>query len=509
MNRKKSDNSVKLELDIHESVKEDKEILQKIMDAPNVGIGVFRAVRDKHKKIKDFTFEYVNKRTREAFGTINPIGTRITDYGSDGIEQLGYFREVIETGKKNSYTRKAESGIVKGWFLFSNAPLDGDYLVQVWEDITELKATEQELSQLKDEIVRKSTNKFLVLYNSIHQGVAHCQLIRDKKGSAQGIIVDEVNAVWERIMGVKPEDVLGKNISEWLPHLDESWIDFCQRVLDTGRPESHEARVNDLGGRWYKVFLLPMGNDYFMALCTDTTIERKMKEELEKAVAMRDQFIGLASHELNTPVTSLKIYSQSLKQKFYNEGDKKNVVLLGKMVEQINKLSVLIADLLDVTKLKSGRLIFRERVFSFDALLFETVEQVQRTVTSHKILLKGLAKKRITADRERIKQVITNLLTNAIKYSPKAKYVIIHVYPSKTALVVKVQDFGVGIAKEKQKKIFERFYREEGQSEATYPGLGIGLYVASEIVKRYQGKIWVKSSKGKGATFCFSLPLRT
>lgn len=493
---------------ISPKLEDNKEILRQIMDAPNVGICVLKAVRDKKKKIIDFTFEYINRRTQEVFGTVNPVGTLLSSYGSAGTEQLEHFKEVIQTGKKNLYIHKLDSSIVNGWFLFSNASLVGDYLVQIWEDITELKKAEQELLLLKEEIAQKSANKYLVLFNAINQGVAHCKLIRDKHGNAQAIIVDEVNTVWEKIMGVKPKDVLGKNISEWLPNLDISWIEFCQRVMNTGHPESYEGRISDLGGRWYEVFLMPLGSEYFMALCTDTTSRRKAQEDLENAIALRDQFIGLASHELNTPVTSLKIYAQYLEQKFRKEKDNKKAVLLAKMVQQIDKLSLLISDLLDVTKIERGKLVFREEIFSFDSLLLETIEQVQRTSNSHKILRKGLARIKLAADRERIKQVLINLLSNAIKYSPKATRIIVSVQTSTRSLTVGVQDFGVGIAKNKQDKVFERFYREEGRDEITYPGLGIGLYVASEIIKRYHGKMWVKSSKGKGSTFYFSLPLR-
>lgn len=495
-------------LELSPSVKDNSDLLKQIIDAPNVGIGVFKAIRDAHNEIKDFSFEYLNRRSLEAFGEISPIGTRLTDYGSDGIEQLNYFKEVIETGKRNAYIRKAESGLVSGWFLFSNASLGDDQLIQVWEDITELKETEQELVRTKDAIAKKANTKYTVLFNSIDQGVAHCKLNRDEKGNVKSIIVDDVNSAWEKIMGVKPEDVLGKDISNWLPNLETSWVDFCQRVLDTQYPERYEAKVSDLG-KWFEVFLLPLEDDYFIALCTDTTPRREVQSQLEKAIALRDEFIGLASHELKTPVTSLKVYAQFLEKRFEKNGDERSAQLLTKMVKQIDKLTLLIGDLLDVSKIESGKLVFREKLFSFDKLLSEVIAEVGNISNTHKITQKGSTKEKIYADRERTGQVITNLLTNAIKYSPERTRIIVTVKKTKAHITVSIQDFGIGISKDNQKKLFEIFYRVPGQNEATYPGLGIGLYVASEIVKRYKGKMWVKSDTGKGSTFYFTLPRRT
>jgi signal transduction histidine kinase len=118
-------------------------------------------------------------------------------------------------------------------------------------------------------------------------------------------------------------------------------------------------------------------------------------------------------------------------------------------------------------------------------------------------------------DRERIGQVITNFLTNAIKYSPglengntssKGRIIVKTVYDRNT-VTISVQDFGVGIPKESLDKVFGRFFRVEGSKQATYPGLGLGLYISREIVKRHNGMIWVESSFGKGSIFCFNLPI--
>ncbi|MEO6508979.1 MAG: HAMP domain-containing sensor histidine kinase, partial [Patescibacteria group bacterium] len=181
---------------------------------------------------------------------------------------------------------------------------------------------------------------------------------------------------------------------------------------------------------------------------------------------------------------------------------------LDKMNAQLDKLTSLIADLLDATKIESGKLQMNQEKFSFDELVTEIVEEIQRTTEKHVITIKGKSNTNITADRERTGQVLTNLISNAIKYSPHSEKIIIE--PSvenKKFIMLCVKDFGVGIPKDKQNHVFERFYRVSGPKEITFPGLGLGLYISAEIVKRQGGRIWVESEEGIGSTFCFSLPL--
>lgn len=229
------------------------------------------------------------------------------------------------------------------------------------------------------------------------------------------------------------------------------------------------------------------------------------KNEQEK---LKNEFIGIASHELKTPLTSVKAFGQVLQQRFAHIGDEKSALLLRKMDAQLDKLSGLIADLLDVTKIETGKFHFHKVYFDFNELVRETVEEMQRTSLKHKLILKLDKTKSYFGDRDRIGQTIINLLTNAIKYSPQADTILIKSEVSKAEIKVSIQDFGVGIPKFAQDKIFEQFYRVSGKNEETFAGMGIGLYVSAEIIRRHQGKIWVESKKGKGSTFCFALPIK-
>ena len=228
------------------------------------------------------------------------------------------------------------------------------------------------------------------------------------------------------------------------------------------------------------------------------------RRELER---QKDEFIVMANHELKTPVTSLKGFAQILQRRFAKAGDEESARLLLKMDAQLNKLTSLIEDLLDVTRIEAGKLQFHKTSFPFDELVDEIIEEVQHVTEKHTILREGLAQKMVYADKDRIGQVITNFLSNAIKYSADSHEITVNTSATNHHVTLSVQDFGLGIAKEQQPYVFERFYRVAGAIERTYPGLGIGLYISREIIKRQDGNIWVTSEKGKGSTFGFTLPV--
>ncbi len=236
-------------------------------------------------------------------------------------------------------------------------------------------------------------------------------------------------------------------------------------------------------------------------------MEREMAER-KKLEQQKDEFIGIASHELKTPVTSVKAFTQVLQNRFTKAGDEISASLLMKMDAQLNKLTVLITDLLDVTKIENGQLQFHEEYFDFNEVIEENVEEMQRTTDKHTLSKKLATTKTIYGDRDRIGQVLINLISNAIKYSPQTDEIIVSTKVTKDSVTACVKDFGIGIPKDKQEKVFERFYRAADKSIETYPGMGLGLYISSEIVKRQCGKIWVESTKGKGSSFCFSLPIK-
>jgi signal transduction histidine kinase len=228
------------------------------------------------------------------------------------------------------------------------------------------------------------------------------------------------------------------------------------------------------------------------------------RKELDKR---KDEFISMASHELKTPVTSLKGFLNLVQRRSMKQGDEKILHYLARMDMQINKLTALINDLLDLSRMQTGKLIYREETFLLDELVREIVANIQETTQTHRLILERQTHATVFGDRERIGQVLINLLNNAIKYSPRADTVLIRMANDQQKILVSIQDFGIGIAQDHHLRIFERFYQVTEPAEKTYPGLGIGLSISSEIVRRHGGQMWVESRKGEGATFHFTLPL--
>jgi len=238
------------------------------------------------------------------------------------------------------------------------------------------------------------------------------------------------------------------------------------------------------------------------------TLEKdKVQQETLELMHRKDDFLSIASHELKTPVTSLKAYAQLLQMDAQGSNDTRKEVMFAKMDAQVDKLTALINDLLDTSKMQNGKLIYNKISFRLNDLVKEIITEMQTAITSHIIILEEDAQLEVCADRDRVGQVVNNLLSNAIKYCPDCKKLVVAIEKGEQMAVCSVQDFGNGINKEQQHKIFERFYRVTGKNFNTYPGLGLGLYIAKEIVDRHNGRIWFESEISKGTTFYFSLPL--
>ena len=245
------------------------------------------------------------------------------------------------------------------------------------------------------------------------------------------------------------------------------------------------------------------GGEVAMVVTIIHDITERMRLERRK-----DEFISMASHELKTPVTSLKGFTNVLQRRLTKQGDVQAMHYLARMDAQLDKLTGLINELLDISRMQSGKLLMRTELVDLDSLILETVETVQATTSTHQLSIEGGTGVQVLGDRERLGQVFINLLTNAIKYSPEETQVIVRLFLDDERYVrVGVQDFGIGIDPAHHEKIFERFYQVTDPEEKTYPGLGIGLYISSEILARHEGRMWVESRKGQGSTFFVALPL--
>ncbi|MGN6492024.1 MAG: sensor histidine kinase [Agriterribacter sp.] len=228
--------------------------------------------------------------------------------------------------------------------------------------------------------------------------------------------------------------------------------------------------------------------------------EVKLQEQL------KDEFIAVASHELKTPVTSIKAYTDLLIEKFENSQDEAMFLLTTKLGAQVDRMIQLIRTLLDTTKLAGGEMLLSIEEFDLSTLIKEQIEPLQLVSPRHQIMCENEEVCNMAADRKLIGQVINNLLTNAVKYSPKGGKVIVSIEQTTQEVRVNVQDFGIGIPDGLSHKIFERYFRVNSSQTSPTPSIGLGLYIIAKIIDQHGGKIFVESVNGEGSTFSFLIP---
>jgi PAS domain S-box-containing protein len=302
-------------------------------------------------------------------------------------------------------------------------------------------------------------------------------------------------------------------------HYEDGWVgaildserDYvlgvCKNSLETKENFVVEFRIKRRDGqiRW----MLSEGGPYYtidnefsgLAGSVADITERKQQE------IQKNDFLAVASHELKTPITSMKAYTQLLSKTYEKTDNEFLKGALGKMENQINKMTKLVSDFLKLSKIESGKFQLNSEIFNINELVHEVVSDIQMVSVNHKILINEDKPVNISADRERIAQVINNFLNNAVKYSPDNKHIYIKIVRAERLVTISVSDRGIGIRQEEHDKIFERFYRAKANANTSFSGFGIGLYICAEIIRRHGGEIGVNSEEGVGSTFYFTLPV--
>lgn len=238
------------------------------------------------------------------------------------------------------------------------------------------------------------------------------------------------------------------------------------------------------------------------SLVAVTLENARLFEEVNALNLRKNEFIALASHELKTPLTTTKGYLQILER---SEIDQVGRRFLNKALKQLERINALIAELLDISKIEAGKLSFHFEQFDMSEMILDVVETFHFSSQTHTVFVNNIhGDYQVEADRQRMEQVVINLITNAIKYSPNAHQVHVVLKSSPEEVTVQVIDEGMGMKRDQQEKVFTRFYQVEGTSKMT--GLGLGLYLSKEIIERHGGEVGVTSELGKGSTFYFSIP---
>jgi two-component system CheB/CheR fusion protein len=240
-------------------------------------------------------------------------------------------------------------------------------------------------------------------------------------------------------------------------------------------------------------------NHLILLAMEDITARRELERQ-------KETFLGMIGHELMTPLTSTKGFVQLLQRRVRKAGNEQVATELEKIDARLDKLAQLIGSLLDVSALEMGTFSMHPTAFAVDHLMREIVEEREHT-SPGRLHLEGIVQAEVYGDRERTGQVLLNLLTNALKYSAPTDPVWVRTSVNEDGITLSVQDLGPGIPLDQQAQIFERFARVgQPRQENNVPGMGLGLYVAAQIISQQRGRIWVESIPGKGATFFFTIP---
>jgi signal transduction histidine kinase len=253
---------------------------------------------------------------------------------------------------------------------------------------------------------------------------------------------------------------------------------------------------------------------FFKAFRESNDKEKAMFINLEQSLAAlqllmekKDEFLGLATHELKTPITSIKASLQSLQRMVLkNELMKESIPLVTIANRQAEKLAVIANDLVDTTKINSGKLRLNKTVFPLSITVTDCIREILHQAKDYEFIFEPDGEYIVLADKIRIEQVLCNLLTNAVKYSPKSRIIKLSIEVIEQEIKVSIKDEGIGIAADKLPYIFDRFFRVH-ESSQMFPGLGLGLFISAEIIRQHEGKIGVESKEAEGSVFWFSLPL--
>lgn len=373
------------------------------------------------------------------------------------------------------------------------------------EQLEESRANTEKLNNTLEATVKERTGDLLI--SREHFKLLTNNILQMTWTNLPTGIVNSFNQRWYDYTGLTKDDTAN---FEWelVVHPDDlkETLGRYELSLKTGDIFEAENRYRRHDGvyRWHLNRSKPLKNDngdIIFWVGTATDIEDQ-KQEMDR----KDEFIGIASHELKTPLTSLKGYLQLIAS--YKKEELPPVIkqYIGKAGVSINKLQSLINDLLDVSKIKAGRLEYSITELNITDLVSQCIENAEHVYPAYIFEYEPQHPYMVKGNAERLEQVLMNLVNNAVKYSQNNKIVTISTQKRGDNVRVSVHDNGIGLSKDQQSKIFERFYRVEDKKNMT-SGLGMGLYISTEIISNHKGSIGVESEPGQGSTFYFELPL--
>lgn len=384
------------------------------------------------------------------------------------------------------------------------------HFIGVQNDISDRKKAEHDLREEKASVelkIQQRTKELMdneAFLSSIIETVRESLLVLDSNYN-----VLSANKHFLNSFKVSSEETVGKILFELGNHQWDinSLKELLTQILPTSNPviDYEVDHIFPHIGR--KVMLLNAyriefdGHYKDRILIAIEDITEKKEQDRRK-----DDFLSIASHELKTPLTTIKGLVQILQRMSGDHPNEKFLSTLDKMSGYIDRLNILISKLLDTSKIQSGNIELHMEPFEIDKTIHDAIENLSFAVPGYEIKLSGATGATIIGDESQILQVINNLLSNAIKYSPDSQKVDVAIHTVSNFVKVSVRDYGMGINYQDRLKIFERFFRAS-HIQKKFPGLGIGLYVSHEIIANHKGTLWVESEVGEGSTFNFTLPI--
>ncbi|HEX7737060.1 MAG TPA: PAS domain-containing sensor histidine kinase [Ktedonobacteraceae bacterium] len=449
----------------------------------------------------DGQHEYMNRRCCDYLGFTaehmqsDPWAHLQSIHPADRAGNQALWQHALDKGTMYEHEerlRNGQNGEYR-WFLTRAMPMrdEGGHIVKWFgtcTDIEEQKRTEEAL--------RQSQERANALMNSNIIGI----------NVIEGEQMVDANDTFLRMTGYTREDLRAghMNVTHLTAPEDLARTRQAHQELATQRvltPYEKEYLCQD--GSRLPVLVGGILLQHHPSQAIGFALDNSARKELEQR---KDAFISMASHELKTPLTAVKLQTQLVRKRLEKHSQHEAATALARVEVPVKQLERLITELLDVSRMQAGSLEYRRERVDLDELLREVTATIYHLHPSHTILVRGSMQTSLIGDRDRLGQVFTNLLSNAIKYSPDAEAVEIDLSPSEDLVTVHVRDHGLGIPREQLDKIFERFYRVTDLRQRAIPGLGMGLYIVAEIVKQHGGTITVDSAVGKGSTFTVTLP---
>jgi PAS domain S-box-containing protein len=332
----------------------------------------------------------------------------------------------------------------------------------------------------------------------------------------QGRIV-EFNPAAEQVFGYSFSEVVGKDMADIIipPSLREAHRSGLAHYLATGKGPIMDNRIElsaiRRDGSEFPVELTVTrtrmsGDPLFSGFIRDITERKRVEAEKNRAIEARDELVAVVSHELKNPMSAIATSAELILRRMpTDQRDSVTVKSLEMIRGSIHRMSRLTSDLLDITKVEAGRLTLNESPQNVAHIIDETLESLRPVAEQKKIKLEKSLEAQLPqayCDRDRIIQVLSNLIGNAIKFSDEARSVFIEAHSIRDEIEFQVRDQGPGIPPEQVGKVFDRFWQAK---QTAFKGAGLGLPISKGIVEAHGGKIWVKSKVGEGSTFFFTL----